>query len=242
MFFILKGNEMAAKHGAASTDHEQTKSKHPPYSVMVEEALIAMNSRQGTTRQAVTKHLAEKYHLNAANCTSHANKALKACLEKNVIESSTGDLKGKLKISKDRKEELKKTAKKGEKKTDKILTEEPRKAAAATKPPKQPVEKKSKEAMEEKENLARAERTVSEGSKGEEKEEGVKAKKRKAPTADSRKLKKSASTSKIDEIKEDVKARPKMRGSKKDSESQDVEEYNEATKKTKAKKGAKRKQ
>ena len=192
---------MAAKDHDHHSETSQAKIKHPKYEVMVEEAIFALNSRQGSTRQAVTKHLTEKYQLDTATCVTHANKALKACIEKNVIESTTGDLKGKLKLSKDRKEELKKFGKKVEKKLEKKVTEEVEKAVK--RPPRKPAEKRSSSKTDDKENEPSTKKRQGKGYADDETEVKPKRGKQQGKQEDAKekKVKKSSSASKIDEMR-----------------------------------------
>lgn len=230
--------KMAAKQAVSMMDNEQTKTKHPSYSVMIEETLVEINNRQGSSRQAVMKHMAEKFHLDSATYSSHATKALKACLEKKVIESSTGDLKGKLKLTKERKDELKKIAKKAEKKVEKVATEQSEKVV--TKPPKKPSEKRHASKSADKENVPTANRktVIEEGEELTEKDGTTKAKK--AKTA-AKTIKKSASASKIDEMKMEEQPASKAKGRRKGSANADTEEDDESKKKPPLKKGAKKK-
>ena len=201
---------MAAKDHEHHFETSQARMKHPKYEVMVAEAIYALNSRQGSTRQAVTKHLTEKYQLDAATCVTHANKALKACIEKNVIESTTGDLKGKLKLSKDRKEELKKVGKKVEKKLEKKVTGEVEKAVK--RPPRKPAEKRSSSKMDDKENEPSTKKRQGKGHVDETEVKPKRGKQQEKQEGEKEKETKSSSASKIDEMRvssKSVKGRQK---------------------------------
>ena len=71
-------------------EKQDTTKKHPSYAKMVEDAIFMLKDRQGSSRQAITSYVAERYGLDPANCTQYVNKSLKAGLESNVVLSSTG--------------------------------------------------------------------------------------------------------------------------------------------------------
>ncbi len=128
---------------AEKPDTDSSKAKHPKYTVMVEEATFALKSRQGPTRQAITSYLTEKYNLDAAAAKSYINKALKECMEKKAVSSSTDNLMGHFKLSQTKQEEFKKQDK-AVKKAEKKAEKEEQKASegkVAAKPPKKPTAK-----------------------------------------------------------------------------------------------------
>ena len=80
-------NELAAAAPAPTKKVSNDEEKHPKYKDMVEEAILSFKDRTGSSRQAISKYILDKYGLDKPNY-------VKAALKKGVEQQRLVHTKG----------------------------------------------------------------------------------------------------------------------------------------------------
>merc|ERR1711879_740371 len=113
---------------------------HPTYAIMIADAIKALKSRKGSSRQAIAKHI-QAQHKDLANFNSNLRMAMKAAMAKGTIVQTKGTgVSGSFKLGKVEKPKKKVVAKKpAAKKAKKPAAKKAKKPAA-----KKPAAKKSR--------------------------------------------------------------------------------------------------